>query len=155
MTRRPNRPQGAHNPSQKSLQRWDTEGGAPKGGRARRTRDPAQLDVHMSPAELNSLDAWIDTQPAPRPTRAEAIRRIVKEVLSRSARSKKSAAKAREMVGQEIDRRLDEASVPRGRKGQGESAGSQRDQPNFAKCAATSPPSRRAENTDQGCVQTS
>jgi Zn-dependent M32 family carboxypeptidase len=34
---------GSHNPSRKSLQRWDTEGGAPKGGRAKRTRDPAQL----------------------------------------------------------------------------------------------------------------
>jgi len=69
----------------------------------------------MSPDELNSLDVWINTQPAPRPTRAEAIRRIVKELLSRSTRSKKSAAaKAREMAGQEIDRRLDEASVPEG-----------------------------------------
>ena len=29
------------NPSQKSLQRWDTEGGAPKGGRKRHA--PAQL----------------------------------------------------------------------------------------------------------------
>src|ERR1700730_12426099 len=25
-------PKGSHNPSQKSLQRWDNEGGAPKGG---------------------------------------------------------------------------------------------------------------------------
>ena len=114
MTTRPKRPQGAHNPSQKSLQRWDTEGGAPKEDRAKRARDPAQLDVRMSPNELNSLDAWINTQPVPRPTRAEAIRRIVKEVLSRGVRSKKSAAKAREMAGQEIDRRLDEASIPAG-----------------------------------------
>ena len=114
MTTRPKRPQGAHNPSEKSLQRWDTEGGAPKGGHAKRARNPAQLDVRMSPDELNSLDAWINTQPAPRPTRSEAIQRIVKEVLSRSVRSKKSAAKARELAGQEIDRRLDEASMPAG-----------------------------------------
>ena len=111
---RPKRPQGGHNPSQKSLQRWDTESGAPKKGRAMRARNPAGLDVRMSPDELNSLDAWISTQPAPRPTRAEAIRRIVKDALSRGTRSKKSAAKAREMAGQEIDRRLDEASIPAG-----------------------------------------
>lgn len=114
MTTRPKRPRGSHNPGQKSLQRWDTEGGAPKGGRAKRPRDTARLDVRMSPDELNSLDAWINTQPAPRPSRTEAIRRIVEEALSRNTRSKKSAAKAREMAGQEIDRRLDEASIPAG-----------------------------------------
>src|SRR5205807_10511397 len=108
------RPQGTHNPSQKTLQRWDTEGGAPKGGRAKLPRDPAQLHVRMSPDELNSLDAWIKTQPLPRPTRPVAIRRIVKEALARSVRSKKSAATAREMAGREIDRRLDEASIPAG-----------------------------------------
>lgn len=39
------RPKGIHNPSQKSLERWDDEGGAPSGGRSRlkRPRDPAQL----------------------------------------------------------------------------------------------------------------
>jgi hypothetical protein len=72
MTVRRKPPQGAHNPSQESLQRWDTEGGAPKEGRAKRPGDPAQLNVRMSLDELNSLDAWVTTQPAPRPTRAEA-----------------------------------------------------------------------------------
>ena len=32
----------SHNPSQKSLQRWNNEGGAPKGGRAKRPRDFSQ-----------------------------------------------------------------------------------------------------------------
>jgi hypothetical protein len=114
MATRPKRPQGTHNPSRNALQRWNTEGGASKGGRAKRPRDPAQFDVRMSPDELKSLDAWITTQPAPRPTRAEAIRRIVKEALARAVRGKKSAATAREMAGQEIDRRLDEASIPAG-----------------------------------------
>jgi hypothetical protein len=36
-------PKGTHNPSKKSLQRWDADGGAPVGGRAKRPRDPAQL----------------------------------------------------------------------------------------------------------------
>lgn len=43
MTSDAKNPTGTHNPSQKSLQRWDAEGGAPKGGRTKRPRDPAQL----------------------------------------------------------------------------------------------------------------
>ena len=35
--------EGTHNPSQKSLQRWETEGGAPKGKHPKRPRDPNQL----------------------------------------------------------------------------------------------------------------
>lgn len=36
----PKRPrEGTHDPSQKSLQRWDTEGGAPKGKPPKRPRD--------------------------------------------------------------------------------------------------------------------
>lgn len=35
--------EGTHNPSQKSLQRWETEGGAPKGKHPKRQRDPNQL----------------------------------------------------------------------------------------------------------------
>lgn len=34
---------GKHDPSKNSLQRWSNEGGAPKGGRAKRPRDPDQL----------------------------------------------------------------------------------------------------------------
>jgi hypothetical protein len=36
-------PKGTHNPSQASLQRWENEGGAIKGVRAKRPRDPNQL----------------------------------------------------------------------------------------------------------------
>jgi hypothetical protein len=84
----------------------------------RRDANAKQLNVRMPSDELKSLDAWIKTQPAPRPTRAEAIRRLVEHALASGAqpsqkRSKKSAAKAREMAGQEIDRLLGEAgSLP-------------------------------------------
>jgi hypothetical protein len=37
------RPTGTHNPSASSLRRWDNEGGAPAGGRAKRPGDPNQL----------------------------------------------------------------------------------------------------------------
>jgi hypothetical protein len=84
----------------------------------RRDANAKQLNVRMPPDELKSLDAWIKTQPAPRPTKAEAIRRLVEQALAGGAqpsqkRSKKSAAKAREMAGQAIDRLLGDAgSLP-------------------------------------------
>jgi hypothetical protein len=75
----------------------------------RRDAKAKQVNVRMPPDELKALDAWIRTQPPPRPTRAEAIRRLVGQALAGGAqsshkRSKKSAAKAREMAGQAIDR---------------------------------------------------
>jgi hypothetical protein len=74
-----------------------------------------QLNVRMPPDELKSLDAWIKTQPAPRPTRPEAIRRLVEQALAGARplqkRSKKAATKAREMAGREVDR-LGDASLP-------------------------------------------
>ena len=84
----------------------------------RRDANAKQLNVRMPPDELKSVDVWIKTQPAPRPTRAEAIRRLVGQALAGDAqpsqkRSKKSAAKAREMAGQTIDRLLGDAgSLP-------------------------------------------
>jgi len=39
---------GSHNPSQKSLQRWDNEGGAPKGGRPER---PAAKKAKQKPRQ--------------------------------------------------------------------------------------------------------
>ena len=42
MTQDRKRPTGTHNPSASSLRRWDNEGGAPVGGRAKRPRDPKE-----------------------------------------------------------------------------------------------------------------
>jgi hypothetical protein len=67
-----------------------------------------QLNVRMLPKELKALDAWIKMHPAPRPSRTEAIRRLVEQALAggmpQQKRSKKSASAAREMAGREIDR---------------------------------------------------
>ena len=110
----------------------------------RRDANAKQVNVRMPPDELKSLDVWIKTQPAPRPTRAEAIRRLVGQALVGGAqpsqkRRKKSAAKAREMA----DRRSIVFSATRDRSlwtnRKGESAGLQRGLVNFAKFAATSP----------------
>jgi hypothetical protein len=37
--------------------------------------------VRLLPTPLNSLDAWIAAQPEPKPTRPEAIRRLVEQAL--------------------------------------------------------------------------
>jgi hypothetical protein len=70
--------------------------------------------LEMRPDELESIDAWIKAQPAPRPSRPEAIRRLVQEALAGAQpsqqRSKDAAAKARAMAGREIDR-LADASI--------------------------------------------
>ncbi|MGA7667402.1 MAG: hypothetical protein WBW13_21580 [Pseudolabrys sp.] len=64
----------------------------------RRDANAKQVNVRMPPDELKSLDVWIKTQPAPRPTRAEAIRRLVGQALVGGAqpsqkRRKKSVRK--------------------------------------------------------------
>src|SRR5262245_10513432 len=73
------------------------------------------FNIRMPPDELKSLDAWIKTQPAPRPTRPEAVRRLVKQALApgqpQQKRSKKAASKARDLARHELDR-LGDASLP-------------------------------------------
>ncbi|MGB8446867.1 MAG: hypothetical protein WCE32_21070, partial [Pseudolabrys sp.] len=51
----------------------------------RRDANAKELNVRMPPDELKSVDVWIKTQPAPRPTRAEAIRRLVGQALAGGA----------------------------------------------------------------------
>jgi hypothetical protein len=78
------------------------------------TSSTDRVILEMPPDELKSIDAWIKTQPAPRPSRPEAIRRLVKEALAGPQRpqksSKEAASKAREMAVQELDR-LGDASL--------------------------------------------
>ena len=70
--------------------------------------------LEMPPGELKSIDAWIKTQPAPRPSRPDAIRRLVEQALAGAQRpqkrSKEAASKAQQMAGQELDR-LGDASL--------------------------------------------
>jgi hypothetical protein len=39
------------------------------------------VGVRLQPDQLLALDAWIELQPDPRPTRPEAIRRLLKQSL--------------------------------------------------------------------------
>ena len=43
------------------------------------------VTVRLPPANLSNLDAWIGAQPKPRPSRPEAIRRILAEALGKPA----------------------------------------------------------------------
>ena len=108
------------------------------------TSSTDRVMLEMPPGELKSIDAWIKTQPAPRPSRPEAIRRLVEQALAGAQRpqkrSKETASKAREMAGQEVDR-LGDASLSadeRKRLTKGPVS--------FVICAATSP-SRRADDS--------
>jgi hypothetical protein len=49
--------------------------------RGRPTADTEALTLRVHKANLAKLDAWIATQPEPRPSRPEAIRRILAEKL--------------------------------------------------------------------------
>ena len=42
------------------------------------------LSLELSPAEVERLDSWIAAQSDPRPSRAEAARRILAEALGKS-----------------------------------------------------------------------
>ena len=79
------------------------------------TSSAERVMLEMPPDELKSIDAWIKTQPAPRPSRPEAIRRLVEQALAGAQRpqkrNKEAASKARKMAGRELDR-LGDASLP-------------------------------------------
>jgi len=45
--------------------------------------DAVQLSVRVPPDQLAELDAWIKAQPDPKPSRPEAMRRLVAAALSR------------------------------------------------------------------------
>jgi len=51
--------------------------GAKKSRRGRPRVDATPINTRFPPAELQALDAWIANQPAPKPSRPEAIRRLV------------------------------------------------------------------------------
>lgn len=53
-----------------------------KRGRPKTTGPGKQVVVRFQPPQLEQIDAWIDGQPPPKPTRAEAVRRIVAKAFS-------------------------------------------------------------------------
>jgi len=43
--------------------------------------DATPVNTRFPPAELRALDAWIAGRPAPKPSRPEAVRRLVEQAL--------------------------------------------------------------------------
>jgi hypothetical protein len=54
---------------------------AKKRTRGRPRVDATPVNTRCPPAELRALDAWIAGQPAPKPSRPEAVRRLVEQAL--------------------------------------------------------------------------
>jgi hypothetical protein len=52
-----------------------------KKGRGRPRVGATQVNVRIPPAEVKALDGWIKSQPTPRPSRPEAIRRLVEYAI--------------------------------------------------------------------------
>jgi hypothetical protein len=52
-----------------------------KRGRKFTTGTGTLIGVRLLPPALDSLDAWIAAQPDPKPSRPEAIRRLVEQAL--------------------------------------------------------------------------
>jgi hypothetical protein len=73
------RPKGIHHPSQRSTQRWDNEGGAIKGVRAKRPRHAAELKTQHKAADVaGKVIDWHADRSATAEERASRKRRLLK-----------------------------------------------------------------------------
>ena len=61
-------------------------------GRPRGNVKPATIALRLPVDVLHSVDVWIAAQPEPRPTRSEAITRLLAEVLGKQANAGTIAA---------------------------------------------------------------
>ena len=89
--------------------------GTNKRGPGRPKIGAIQVQVRVPPAEMAPIDDWIKTQPKPKPSRPEAIRRLVKRGLTSAQlvrpHDEKAASKASKMAGHEIDRLGDQSAT--------------------------------------------
>src|SRR5437868_831114 len=83
-------------------------------GRGRPTTGAKSIHLRLLPDQLKSIHHWIAAQPKPRPSRPEAIRRLLDlglaGTLPMRPRSPKAAARATDLAGQQIDK-LSDASA--------------------------------------------
>jgi ribbon-helix-helix CopG family protein len=88
-----------------------------KRGRPATGQDPVSA-IRLSAQLTSAIDKWAAKTGAP--SRSEAIRRLMEQALGiaepAGARSKKSASKAREMAGKEVDRLSDQSLPPEERE---------------------------------------
>src|SRR4029079_8702184 len=55
-----------------------------KRSRGRPRKDPTSIHVTLLPLSLAALDTWIEQQSDPKPSRPEAIRRLIEQALAAS-----------------------------------------------------------------------
>ncbi|NUJ81163.1 hypothetical protein HUN39_14185 [Methylocystis sp. FS] len=60
--------------------------GAKKAKRGRPQVDSEAVNVRLERAALEAIDGWIAAQPEPRPSRPEAIRRLLEKALTERPR---------------------------------------------------------------------
>ncbi|MET4370227.1 hypothetical protein ABIA99_002915 [Bradyrhizobium sp. LB12.1] len=79
--------------------------------------DAVPVMVRMPPNEMQGVDRWIEGRPPPKPSRPEAIRRLVEIGLGKSlsnpamtSTGKVSAERAKELAAKTIDRIGDPAA---------------------------------------------
>jgi hypothetical protein len=73
-------PKGTHNPSQKSLQRWDSDGGAPKGGRSKRPGDFKQAAKLAVDIAIGRVERPGSTRRKPLKSRPARIKTLPKKI---------------------------------------------------------------------------
>ena len=81
-------------------------------GRPKTTGSGEQIQVRMQSPLLAALDAWIKDQPAPKPTRPDAIRQLLEIALSHTKRREPSpdaAKKASKLASKTAEGLLDSA----------------------------------------------
>src|SRR5271170_4458415 len=76
--------------------------------RGRPRIDATQLAVRMPPRDLARLDAWISKQPVPKPSRPEAMRRLVAEALGKPDAGSIAAASTYRAIRVSDGRAVDE-----------------------------------------------
>jgi hypothetical protein len=90
---------------------------ARKSKRGRPRVDATPVNTRFPPDELANLDGWIKAQVKPKPSRPEAIRRLVELGLDQSKplgrTSQKIAQQASALAEREVDRMVDTAAPPK------------------------------------------
>jgi hypothetical protein len=84
-------------------------------GRGRPSTGAESIHLRLLPDQLASVKDWIATQPKPRPSRPEAIRRLIDLGLAGTQpmrqRSPKAASKAVDLAGEQIDKLSDPSAT--------------------------------------------
>ena len=87
-----------------------------KRGRGRPPTGAMSIHLRVLPSEVARVDAWIAKHPSPKPTRPEAIRRLIGQALAPSPQTKptksRKAQEALELAERTAERLVDKSMPP-------------------------------------------